>query len=239
MKDKNQDRPPPQPLLDHIETFHRAHEKLLAAAGYLHPFAVIFRGGDIKEILATAFFEENDMSDKDQFAEAMRQRCSRHDADAVCLMTEAYARTMDKGEERGAGAVKDMPGRVEIVMYNLETRQGRWMGQAVITGKEGAPRTLAKIRWMGPSGASSGRFTGMLPTIYATPDQVMAYLAKAQRMLRELGVDPERKFATKSLTEILAEQFRQAPADRLTDAMLESFVKKIKIAYDYVDRDQE
>lgn len=235
MKSQNPDDLPPQPYLDICKFFYERHCAILADSELVLPAAIIIKDGNTPEILDSAFFEENGDKDKDYMAKAIQQRASKHGADGVLFFSEGWMISGSTEEVKALRAqyknIADMPQRIEVITYVLETRAGNYNGRARITGEERTPRQLGAIEWMKGEG-SGGRFSRFLPTIYATPEQVMAYLAKAQKKLRELGVDPERKFATKSLTEIMAEQFRQAPAERLTDDMLESFVEKIKLAYD-------
>lgn len=236
MTNKPDDNTPPPAEAAMLDEYHRSVVRPTLAKGRdLPPVALILRKGTLMEGLGAEF---PDKERKNQFAEVMRQRCSRHQADAICLIAEAWALKAEKEgdvdrEYDKYGSLEHHPNRVDIVMYQLESRAGNWLGQALIHQKPeggGNGRMVGKIAWLGQPDRVSGRFSDLLPVQYPTPQQVDAYVALARRKLTAAGLDPERKLRNDSMIGMLEKQVRHASADRLTEATLDKMIEILVLA---------
>lgn len=215
---------PPAAEAAMLERYHQeVVRNTLARGKELMPVALILKGGKLKEALG-ATFPSNEA--KDQFAEAMRQRCSRHKADAICIISEAWALKGD-GSNRQADrypSLEHHPDRMDVIMYQLETYDGNWRAQAVIHQRpDGKGRMVGKIDWYG-GGVTTGRFTHLLPPRYPTPAQVDAYVALARRKLAAAGLAPDKILHSDSLIGILEKQIRHGDATKMTEDMIDKMV---------------
>lgn len=108
--------------------------------------------------------------EKDLFAEAIKAYAKEYDADFFIFVSEAY---ILRAEQLGGNeameklraqftSVKDCPGRVECLMFALETPYGNWIATPEIHTKNGK-RTFDEPTFV-KSDDASGRFTHLLPS---------------------------------------------------------------------------
>lgn len=201
--------------------------KLLKTHAQLMPIAFVINDADKKLIPVGAQFPDIDA--KDYFAETIKQMASRHNADAIIFLSESWglsdvdARAWVAGDNAKYDyLMENHPRRLDQLMVQLECRDGCWLGRAnLLPAKKG--RKTGRFEWF-KAGQTEGRFTHLLPVQYATPEQCEAFLRMAREKLLAAGIDCDRKFATRSMMDILREHIHNAPADKLTAAMLDEFI---------------
>lgn len=179
--------PVPAPILAVIAGIHSImRADLLADGAEVDPAALLLRDGEIVEVMVTQFSSDDS---KDLFAEGIRQRASKHSADAVCLISEAWALLTPDDEKRPEGSIENMPNRQDVVMYRIQTRAGDWLGRAPIMPAE-TGRALGEITWSG-AGRHGGRFKRLLPPVLATREQIATFANQLGEKLRAGGIAPE------------------------------------------------
>lgn len=213
-------------IMEKVQQNLKAHDQLLPVA-----FLINLKKNKI-DVVAANFADD---AAKDFFAETVRQRASRFEAEAICFASEAWSlpekystkEHMDR-IYRVYGSLSNFPEREEIVMLSLQTHDGLWMATSRIsTAKKG--RKATGFKWMKSDG-SDGRFTKLLPPKYATPEEVDTFLQLARYKMVEAGLDPDEKQGDRSLIQILESHSRNAPAARLTEEVLDALIQKfIKI----------
>jgi hypothetical protein len=70
--------------------------------------------------------------------------------DAVIFMCEAWKKDYQRGEpgfEDRTSAVRDRPGREDVIMIMVETYDGVWVAQPVVSGEPGKDRELADVNF--------------------------------------------------------------------------------------------
>lgn len=152
---------PIRQLVDSVITTARAH---LERDGYLAPVA--FVGSDSKRSITACGGLAN--VSKDESARAIRELAKRNDADFVLWVDEAWmksinATSVDEAKKIRAETenVRDMPGRLDVVMFNLQTHVGTFAAHAL---REGVPGkyTFGAVKFeMWTYG--EGRLTNLLP----------------------------------------------------------------------------
>jgi hypothetical protein len=174
----------------------------------------------------------SDVNEKDYFAETVRQRASKIQADAICFLAESWTvpekyqnKDMVESILQKYGQISNFPEKKEIVMINLETTDGLWIGMSDLKpAKKG--KKIVGFKWM-KSDNLHGRFANLLPVKYATPKQVKEFIEKARVKLVKAGFEPDAIMETRSIIQIMEEMIRQAPVNNLTDEMLDGFIRSL------------
>lgn len=108
---------------------------------------------------------------KDEGANAIRRLAKKHDADFVLWIDEAWlkefkAASMDEARrirDEVGGEVRDIPGRIDVVLFVLHTRACVFAAHAVRKTLEGRPGyTFGAVEFDKPT-AAEGRFMSLLP----------------------------------------------------------------------------
>lgn len=150
-----------------VAAFIETARGLMEKEGELTPVAFVGRfdgGGDIVGGLH--------LMPKDMTPKIIRAVAKKIDADYVLFVTEVWLKPMDFKTRAEAdafyqrmssegGQVRDMPGRIDAVMFQLETYSGQFMANVPREGNEGA-YTFGEPKF-DLSRESMGRFVGMLP----------------------------------------------------------------------------
>jgi hypothetical protein len=124
-------------LVDSVITTARAH---LERDGYLAPVAFVGSHSKGRRITACGGLAN---VPKDESATAIRALAKREDADFVLWVDEAWmksiqAKSVDEAKKIRAETenVRDMPGRLDVVMFNLQTHVGTFAAHVL---REGTP----------------------------------------------------------------------------------------------------
>lgn len=200
---------------------------LLAEGEELVPVALTIKDGDI---VAPVMGQFDSLDAKDGFAELVRQAASRHDADAIALISETWTLSLDGTQEEMTAkrqadkypSLEDHPDRIDAAMCQLETREGTWSGLGHVVPRPGQRgRDLVNFTWR-RMGQGKGRFSRFLPVQYASPDQLAVLLALARKRLLAAGLDPDYPMQELGTTLIafVAGKLRQAPAHLASDATI-------------------
>lgn len=220
---------PPAQYVAHIAHALDHARRILKSGDELMPAAFVINTARRTCLIVGGAFKSND--DKDYFAESVRQAASKHAADAVLMLSEVWSLHAKDRDRYDAirdqyGSLEHYPGRRDQLMVKLESRAGNWLGLAdLLPAKKG--RKPGGVQWFSsndPDDRHSGRFSHLLPVIYATPDQVAAFLADARAKLAAAGIDGDAQLHRHSLLEILEAHVRQAPADKLTPDVVDSLI---------------
>lgn len=193
--------------------------------GHLAPVVFVIRT-DKREIDVVSG-SMGSTKEKDYIAEAVRQRARRMQADAICLVTEAWSLPPEDAPHAQKiceqyGSLSSYPGRIEIVAISIETTDGVWMAQAPITRTQGKP-SIELPTWY-KAEASSGRFMHLLPVIHATPAEVDALLARIGERLVERGAPSD---VAVMVVRKMEPMLRQAPRKAVAAFPLEEMVNKV------------
>lgn len=85
--------------------------------------------------------------------------------DAIIFACEAWRKVLERSDTEvdfRKTPVRDMPGREDIIMMMIETYDGLWIANPVVTGQPGEKRTLAPIHFEFQPGWT-GELTNYLP----------------------------------------------------------------------------
>jgi len=225
--DKKNNHPPAKyvailsDIIDKVQKNLKNYDQLLPVAFLLNTKKI--------EVLALPMGNEDE---KNYFAEVLKQRASRFDAEAVCFIAESWTlpekyRGTDDFERiiKQYGSISNFPEKIEIIAITFETRDGTWTGMGDIKpAKKG--RKMTGLTWI-KAEIMGGRFAHLLPVKYATPQQVNEYISKARIKLIAAGFDPDAIMETRSIIQIMEEMIRHAPIESLTDEMLDKFIQSL------------
>jgi len=158
---------------DLVETFMGQARMQLADRGEIAPAVLVCHGTEA-EVLPV---NPSSGRQKDQVAFVGRELVKKLDAHTVVMITEIWALRRDltpaQYEELRASyeRVEDMPGRIECVAINVETRDGQvWHAQAEILRQGRAVRT-GPVEYHDMSGLEmAGRFAGWFAPRREVPD---------------------------------------------------------------------
>ena len=131
--------------------------------GVLAPVAFVGTiGGNITVIGGLAYIE------KDDAAKMIRKAAKQTKADFVLHVDEGWLKHATSKAEVDAlkenhGQVRDMPGRVDVVMFSLETRMGQFF-DAPVRQPHGETYTFGELK-MQLMPDAEGRFMGLLPPL--------------------------------------------------------------------------
>lgn len=100
---------------------------------------------------------------KQKLAEAMRDFAKSKNADWTMFVTECYMKGYDKDEEpvNDGTPVRDMPGRIEAVMFSFEGPDGDYMALAPIRFKADKP-CLLEVKFEKNEQPGEGTFSNLL-----------------------------------------------------------------------------
>lgn len=229
----NEDTPPAQyaDLLTHLIGVAR---DAVQQGDELLSVAFLLKDGQVGDMVASAF--EDDRV-KDGFAETVRQRASKIKPDAIVMVAEAWSLPKEyTTPERLAKfnaqykRIADAPYKVDIVMVKMETDEGEWLGRAEMH-KVTSGRTFGEITWL-KADYAQGRFMGLLPVTYATPQQINAYLALLRRKLDASVIDSDYRMTQGELfMQVVEKIIRQMPAKLLTEEALDALIKGAMAAW--------
>ncbi|CAJ8172104.1 Uncharacterised protein [Burkholderia pseudomallei] len=135
--------------------------------GYLTPVAFVGRfDGDVRICGGLNRFS------KDDGARLVRSVAKKHDADFVLWLDEAWLKEFQADSMSEArrirdevgGEVRDIPGRLDVVMFNLQTHAGVFAAHAERIPMERAPGkyTFGIVEFDRPK-LAEGRFLTLLP----------------------------------------------------------------------------
>lgn len=225
----DQNRPPAKYVKFLSDIIEKAQQNLKNHTQLL-PIAFLINHENKKtEIISSNF---NDEHEKDYFAETVKQRASKIQADAICFLAESWtlpekyhSKDMMDTIIKKYGTISNFPERKEIVMINLETNEGIWVGMSDLKlAKKG--KKLVGFKWM-KSPEIHGRFANLLPIKYANPQQIKEFIIKARNKLVKAGFDPDKIMDKNSIIQIIEKMIPNAPVNRLTDEMLDDFIQSL------------
>ncbi|CAJ3070768.1 Uncharacterised protein [Burkholderia pseudomallei] len=135
--------------------------------GYLAPVAFVGRfDGDVRVCAGL-----NRLS-KDEGARFVRNMAKKHDADFVLWLDEAWLKEFQADSisavrrirDEVGGEIRDIPGRLDVVMFNLQTHAGVFAAHAERIPMERAPGkyTFGIVEFDRPK-LAEGRFVSLLP----------------------------------------------------------------------------
>lgn len=163
---------PPANIVELVETFLRMARSQLTDKGMVVP-AVLVCHGDDAEVLT---FDPTSDHEKNQVAFMGRELAQVLDAHTVVMVGEGWTlRTAGHNNYAALrakyGSVATMPGRIEVVNVNVETRAGQvWQCQARIMRKGRAIKT-GPVDYADLTGLPSrGRFAGWFAPERKIPD---------------------------------------------------------------------
>jgi hypothetical protein len=208
-------------IIDKVQQNLKNHDQLLPVAFLLNDKKMQIFGSTL-----------DNETDKNYFAELLKQSASKMNADAICFVAESWTlpekyRNREDTERilKQYGMISEFPEKIEIIAINLETREGTWTGMGDIRpAKKG--RKMTGLTWM-KSEIMEGRFTHLLPVKYPTPKQVKDFSSKAREKLLKFGFNPDAKIAKRSIIQIMEEMVRNTPVENLTDEMLDGFISDL------------
>lgn len=235
------DDAPPAAYTDLLADITRVARGELEAGKIQIVTAFLIREGKVSDMIASPL--EDDYV-KDGFAEIVRQRASRTQADAIAMVSEAWSLPKEWtipekfAEHRSLYKhLADSPHKIDIVMLKFETYAGEWIGRAEVRSEAGSEaRTFGDIEWAKVSGLSAGRFIGMLPVRYATPKHVDEFMALLRQKFGQAGYDPDKieiqiqadASDTLTMSQVVEQQMRQMPADALTPGVIDTLLNGLK-----------
>lgn len=169
------EKQPSAMVRDLVEVFMAQARSQLVDSGEVAP-AVLVCHGQEAEVLP---INPGSGRQKDQVAFVGRELVRKLNAHTVVMITESWAlrqqlTPLQYQELRAKyDRVEDMPGRVECVAINVETRDGEvWHAQAVILRKGRAVQT-GPVAYHDMSGFEmAGRFCGWFAPQRAVPDDL-------------------------------------------------------------------
>jgi hypothetical protein len=226
----NNDNQPPAKYVSFLSKIIKLAQQNLKNDSQLLPVAFLISHASKKtEILGSDF---SNPEEKDFFAETVKQRANKMQADAICFLAESWTipekyqkPDMVQSILKKYGSVSNFPERKEIVLINLETNEGVWVGMSDLKpAKKG--KKMVGIKWM-KSPELQGRFANLLPVKYPTPKQIEEFIAKARVKFKVAGFDPDAIMEKRSIIQILESMIQKAPLNRLTDEMLNGFVQSM------------
>lgn len=227
---ENNVKQPPAKYVSFLSKIIEQAQQNLKNHSQLSPVAFLISHASKKtEILGSGF---SNPDEKDFFAETVKQRASKMQADAICFLAESWTlpqkyQTPDMVQSilKKYGSVSNFPERKEIVMINLETDEGVWVGMSDLKpAKKG--KKMVGIKWQ-KSPELHGRFANLLPIKYASPQQVEEFIAKARTKLIDAGLEPDAIMEERSIIQIMDSMVRHAPLKNLTDEMLDDFIQTL------------
>lgn len=152
-------------LVDALAAQARAN---LERDGYIAPVAFVGRLDGRVEVCAGL-----NRVTKDEAAHAVRRIAKKHDADFVLWIDEAWwkeftASSLSEARrirDEVGGEVRNMPGRIDVVMFTLHTRVCVFVAHPVRETLAGIPEkyTFGAVEFDKPT-AAEGRFMSLLPS---------------------------------------------------------------------------
>lgn len=150
-----------------VDAFAQQARINLEKDGYLEPVAFVGRlDGEVRICAGLSRLT------KDDGARFVRSMAKKHDADFALFIDEAWLRQFHAGSigearrirDEVGGEVRDMPGRIDVVMFNLQTYAGVFAAHAERIPLERAPGkyTFGMIEFDRPE-LAEGRFVSLLP----------------------------------------------------------------------------
>jgi len=143
----------PEDLVPLVKNLMWNLERMTKAGEYVEPVYFIISREQQEIVPIVTPFESPNM--KYAVANMIRKIVKQESpkADCVIFMCEAWRKeyTKKKEEEWSAAAldrktpIADRPGRVDIISIMIETYDGTWVAEPLITGDPGVPRTLSDI----------------------------------------------------------------------------------------------
>jgi hypothetical protein len=156
----------------------------------------IFVLNTAKGLMTQPTMRMGDPEDRDLMAQETRLLADEMDADAVILLSEAWAQQVNTPAKMAAlraqygGRIANMPGLQEILLLTVETADQYWQGKAPITGA-GLDRRCGDVQYAHElAGQEHGRFTHFLASP-ADKAQLATTLAKVRAILDAKGFNPE------------------------------------------------
>ena len=151
----------PLEVREFVFVFIEQARAALKKDGYLTPVAVVGQFGGATEIIGGLGNMPKDVS-----VALIRKRAARINADFTLFVDEIWMKaftteTETEDARKEYGEVRNMPGRIDAVMFMVETHIGQFVGNAVREGKEGA-YTFGEVKFDFMQ-AASGRYVGLLP----------------------------------------------------------------------------
>lgn len=151
-----------------VDALTRQARANLEKDGYLAPVAFVGRlDGEIRVCAGL-----NRLT-KDEGANAIRRIAKKHDADFVLWIDEAWMKEFKASSLSEArrirdeigGEVRDIPGRIDVVMFTLHTRACVFAASPVRETLAGNPEkyTFGAVEFDKPH-AAEGRFMSLLPS---------------------------------------------------------------------------
>jgi hypothetical protein len=86
--------------------------------------------------------------------------------DAVISMCEAWCKSYNADDPESddlTTPVKDRPGRDDIILIRIETYDGLWVAETVVTGEPGMPRKLDTVTFIQPDYDPEHEMQNFLP----------------------------------------------------------------------------
>ena len=208
------DHTPPAAYAVLIEGMLQTARDTLRENELVPPCAMLLLNGEVVDIIFAQF---NDVRTKDQFAETVRQRASRFKPEAIATLTEAWGLPKEYQTREAMTAfreqyqaVSEAPFKIDILVLQLETYDGDWIGRAEVREAD-VGRTMGAMDWL-KADHMGGRFTHFLPVRYGTPEQVEHALDVVRVVCEDAGFDVPQDILAK-----LRPMMAQAPAENLSD----------------------
>lgn len=165
MEDAKENLAPPPELMPRVQMVLDVARRTTKESKELLPMTHLFRGPDM-DIVAHPFDDNNDSKDR---ALAVLRKLCRDDKsiDLLVQVLESFQVQFDKGDElayrrfnkeRQEGKWANLgehPNAQDVVIVNVETRDGGWHGRAMLS----KDRDMSEIEW---AKSMEGRFTGIL-----------------------------------------------------------------------------
>lgn len=203
----------------------------LAAGKDLRPTAYILNLE--KNVFVPMLAEFPNDKAKDLFAQTLRKMSASNEAQAVLMVSEAWALPPDMEKPGVAeelikkfGSISQVPGRIEVVWMVLETYEGNWMCRATIKREPNSKsgRIDTELSWFRADNIA-GRFANFLPPKVLTLD---AFREALRAALIRAGINPQAQLNHTStpIIDLITRSLKAAPPDALTHYAVLGMVQK-------------